>query len=262
MIRSMTGYSSHREQIGEALVSLEIKTLNHKILDLHFHGSRALSMLEVPVRETTQKALRRGRIEIYLRTTKPLIAEQTIKPNVSTARQYVEAAEALTEQLDLDGRLDVNTLIALNGVLDSEETETDPQECWKLIEPLFTRTLNDTIAMKRNEGARLASEVESLLDQIAAINEKIAAMRDRVIQEHREKLLERIKEWQDTTDLDENRVMQEVAFYCDRSDIQEETVRLKSHLDQFREILGENQPDTHYKAVGRRLDFLCQEMFR
>jgi uncharacterized protein (TIGR00255 family) len=262
MIRSMTGYSSHRQQIGEALVSLEIKALNHKVFDMHYHSSRSLSMLEVRFRKAIQQFLRRGRVEIYLRTNKHLVAEESIRANIEMAQQYMDAAKSLSDHFNISYQPKIEQFMAMNGVLDTEEVETTPEECWNLLAELIDESICNVLHMKNNEGQRLADELRSLLDKLADANERILAFRGQFMDEYREKLLDRLQEWKETVGMDDSRIIQEVAIFCDRSDVQEETVRLRSHIEQFGEILEENTDDESYKAVGRKLDFLCQEMFR
>ncbi len=264
MIRSMTGYSSVREQVGEAIVSLEIKALNHKGYDVHFHSSRALSMLETPFRERLQKSLRRGRIEVYLRSNGSLFHKETILPNLDAAQQYYEAAHEIANHLGLDYTPKIEAFFQLDGIFELEESEQAPDEAWSMIEPLVERAIDGLQDMKKNEGERLQTELVSILERMSTLNEEIQNSRESIMEDYREKLLTRIHEWKQSAEMefDENRIIQEVVFYTDRSDIQEETVRLRSHIEQFHELLKENQPGQNYKAIGRRLDFLCQEMVR
>lgn len=262
MIRSMTGYCSVRETIGEATVSLEIKALNHKSYDLHYHGSRFLSMLEIPFREHLQKNLCRGRIEIFLRTSKPIVPEETIKPNAETARAYMQAAQTLAQELGLPYQPSMESLLRVDGILSVEETQTSTDEYWQMLKGLVDKAVEGLLEMKRYEGQRLQNELESLLGQIERVTGEIVQRREQVIQEYRDKLMLRITDWAGTLELEPNRVIQEVAFYVDRSDIKEETVRLNSHIQQFHKILTENNINGTYCAVGRKLDFLCQELFR
>lgn len=229
---------------------------------MHFHSNRSMAMLEVPVRDRLQKSLRRGRIEIFLRMQDGLSAGGTIRPNIATARQYLDAAKTIAAELQLADQPNLNFILSQSDVLEVEDAGYTPEEGWALVESLFDRAIEELIGMKRNEGKRLKTELESLLDQIAENNAKVVLQRDSVIQEYRDKLLTRVNEWQKSLDLDEIRLIQEVALFADRSDIQEETVRLNSHIQQFHEILNENPETGDYAAVGRRLDFLCQEMFR
>lgn len=262
MIRSMTGYCSLHEKIGEANVSLEIKTLNHRGYDVHFHSSRVLAMLEVPIRELIQNNIRRGRVEIYLRSIGGLIEQELVRPNVEAARRYLAAAQIVANELKMEFHPHIDFILGQSGVLEAEEPELELDQSWGMIKGLAERAVQALLEMKINEGMRLKTELESILERIQIINNEVKVMRDTINQEYREKILSRIGEWQSQLELDPNRVLQEVAFYTDRSDIQEEVSRLQSHLEQFQEILNSNGEKGAYTAIGRRLDFLCQEMFR
>ncbi len=262
MIRSMTGYSSVRETIGEALVSFEIKTLNHRNQDFHFHSPRSLAMLESPVRDLVVKQVRRGRIETYLRVIGNMTPKETIRVNLATAKAYINAAQEIADSLNLEFQPKIESVMSFNGVLDTDDSHGPADECWPMLNGLVEKAVERLLQMKLDEGARLMNEFESQLNQLQHITESFEPLRDGVMNEYREKLLARIQEWESAPDLDPNRVAQEVAFFADRSDIQEETVRMKSHIAQFRDILTENTPESDYTAVGRKLDFLCQELFR
>jgi uncharacterized protein (TIGR00255 family) len=262
MIRSMTGYCSLHEKIGDANVSLEIKTLNHRGYDVHYHSSRILGMLEVPIREMIQQTIRRGRVEIFLRCNGGLLAQDMVRPNVEMARRYLDAAQTISNELNMEFHPRIDFLLNQTGVLETDEPELELEHTWELMKGLTERAIASLMEMKKNEGARLKTELESILNRIQVLNDEVRAQRDTVNEEYREKILTRIGEWKTQLELDPNRVLQEVAFYTDRSDIQEEISRLQSHIEQFREILNSNGRDQSYNAVGRRLDFLCQEMFR
>ena len=258
----MTGYSSVRETIGKANVLLEIKALNHKGMDVHFHAPRSLAMLEVPIREYVQQQLRRGRIEIYLRGDGILPPEEIVRPCPDVAQKYLQAAQTIAQALNLEFKPKLEWFLTLDGVLEIEEEDRPTEEYWNLLKGLVERAIAGVAAMKVSEGGRLEEELRSVLDRIDRLNQEIQARRELVLREYRDKMLERISEWGKSIDLEPNRVLQEVAFYADRSDIQEEVVRLKSHIQQFRDTLEENQSGDSYRPVGRNLDFLCQEMFR
>ncbi len=258
----MTGYCSKREQTGETTLIVEIKSLNHKGYDLHFHTSRSMAMLEIPIRDRLKKSLRRGRIELFLKAIDGFGSGGTIRPNTAIAHQYLDAVRTVVAELQLDEQPDLGFILAQDGVLDQEEDELSPEEGWAMVEGLFDRSIDALLAMKWNEGKRLKTELESLLAQITDLNAQVISHRETVIQEYREKLLTRIDEVKEKLEIDEIRILQEVALFADRSDIQEETVRLDSHIQQFHEMLNENTEEGKYTAVGRRLDFLCQEMFR
>lgn len=258
----MTGYCSLREKIGDANISLEIKTLNHRGYDVHYHSSRVLAMLEVPIRELIQKSIHRGRVEIYVRCNGGLIAQDMVRPNAEAARRYLEASQVIANELNMDFHPRIDFLLSQNGVLETEEPELDLEQTWDMMKNFVERVIQSLMAMKINEGMRLKTELEDILSRIQTYNNEVRAMRDTVNDEYREKILSRIGEWKNQLELDPNRVLQEVAFYTDRSDIQEEISRLQSHIEQFQEILNSNGEEKRYSPVGRRLDFLCQEMFR
>ncbi len=251
-----------REPVEDGNVIIEIKALNHKGFDVHFHAPRSLTMLEIPARECLQAHIRRGRLEIYLRGDGILSPEELIHPNPENARKYMLAAKTISDALGLKFEPKTEFFLTLSGVLDVEEADLPIEATWSRLEPVFQRAIQRLVKMKQNEGARQKIELEKLLTRLERCNYEIDKFRNIVIQEYREKLLDRIAEWNQAIDLDPNRIAQEVAFYADRSDIQEEIVRLQSHIAQFREIVEENAAEDPYKAVGRRLDFLCQEMFR
>lgn len=262
MIRSMTGYCSLRETIDDSPVLMEIKTLNHKGFDFHFYASRSISMLEMPMREFVRARISRGRIEVYIKGGRLFMAGETIRPNFDAARQYLDAARSLSAELDLPHEPSVNDLLTKNGVLEIEDESLPMDECWKRLQDLAGGAVNEVLSMKVREGRSLESELNRRLDQVERLRGEIAELRPSVIGEYREKLLERVREWSEKIELDESRVMQEIALYTDRSDIQEELVRLESHIVHFREAMEQNRPDAEYAPIGRRLDFLCQEMFR
>mgnify|MGYP000861528348 CR=1 FL=1 len=263
MIRSMTGYASVREQIEDARVTLEIKTLNHKSHDIHFHSPRLFAMLEMPVRERLKERIRRGRVEVSLRVAGSLFAQEMVQPKIEVARQYLQAAWTIATQLGLPFEPRADFLLTQGGVLELEEPEISVDQVWDRLKGLVDQAIHALLAMKENEGARLKIELESILDRMDGMVQQIKSLRGAVLQEYRDKMLARIAEWDQNLELDPGRVLQEVAFYTDRSDIQEETARLDSHIQQFHEILNANGRDSApYDAIGRRLDFLCQEMFR
>lgn len=262
MIRSMTGYASQRSAIQNATLTVEIKSLNHKSQDIHIHCPRLFSMLEIPIRERAQSRIRRGRLEVYLRLSGSLDESETIRANIETARAYRRAAQEIADALVLPYEPRVQELLGYSGVIETEDNTAPSEEVTNQLFSLLDQALDQVIIMKENEGQRLMQELDAQLEEIIRMNERLAVLRPQVMEEYREKLMNRIQEWQENLDIDPNRIAQEVAFFADRSDIQEETVRLQSHVEEFRKLMCENADQAEYKPIGRRLDFLCQELFR
>ena len=262
MIRSMTGYCSVRESLGEMTVLLEIKSLNQKGFDFHYHSPRSLSMLELPIRDAIKERIPRGRIEVFLKGSQWKMEGESIQANVEVARQYLEAGRSVAEALQLPFAPPAEYLLTLGGVLETEERTSPVEESLGLFKELVMRAVDDMVKMKHEEGAALQAELERLLNRIMVFHAEVATLRPAVIEEYRQKLIERIQEWSGMIELDPNRVIQEMGFYADRSDVQEELVRLEGHVEQFRKALNQNDDETPYSPIGRRMDFLCQEMFR
>jgi uncharacterized protein (TIGR00255 family) len=263
MIRSMTGYASVRSEVGSSFPRCEIKSLNHRGFDFHFYSSRSLAMLEVPARELIQKQIKRGRTEIYLRGEPQPGMETMVTVRPDLAARYLQSITAVQQRFPQLGSVGVEFLLNLPGVFEIEEPVLSPEDLWHSLRGVVEQGLAELIAMKMREGENLKRELIQVLSEVESLSMEISGARDAVLREYREKMTERVREWLHDIQLDEGRVIQEIAYYADRSDIQEECVRMSSHVDQFRALLEENQaqPDT-YIAVGRRMDFLCQEMFR
>lgn len=262
MIRSMTGYASVRETIDKATITVEIKSLNHRTQDIHFHCPRQFSMMEIPLRERIQGSIRRGRIEVYLRVQGSLTEKAMIRANPELAESVDQAMREIASHLNRDHEPSIEAILQTSGVIETEEQDMPTETVQTLITELVQRACDTLLDMKFKEGKRLHLELTTLLSKLSTLTKEIEGLRSNVMDEFREKILTRIEEWKEAIQLDPNRVVQEVAFYTDRSDIQEEVVRLLSHIEQFNQFLDENTEDDDYKAVGRRLDFLCQELFR
>ncbi|MFH1741681.1 MAG: YicC/YloC family endoribonuclease, partial [bacterium] len=263
MIRSMTGYASVRHDVGDGHVQFEIKSLNHRGFDIHYHSSRSLSMLEVPTRELIQEQIKRGRIEVYMRGEVRLEGDAAVHARPDLASKYLQAIETVRERIPEPRPVRLEFLLNLPGVFEVEDVIVSTDELWGSVHEMVERGIAGLIAMKEREGENLEKELLKGLAEVEELTTEISDFRDAVLHEYREKMTERIREWLDKIDMDESRLIQEIAFFADRSDIREECVRLRSHVAQFRGLLEENKPESDsYKAIGRRLDFLCQEMFR
>ena len=263
MIRSMTGYASICSEVDSGRLQCEIKSLNHRGFDIHFHSSRSLAMLDVPTREAVAERVKRGRVEVYLKGELKLDSDFPVSVNPDVAARYLEAIARVQERLPKVSPVHIEFLLNLPGVFEIQEPVLSAEDLWGHVHGVVERALTELVAMKCREGENLETELNEVLSAIERLAGEIADARDSVLQEFREKMTERIQEWIQKIDVDEGRVVQEIAYYADRSDIREECVRLSSHIDQFRQLLEENSSESNsYVAVGRRLDFLCQEMFR
>ena len=259
MIQSMTGYGTISLEKDGVTIAVEVRTGNHRFLDLHVRLAREYGFLEADISQAVRNALRRGRVDVSVTIQAPIPSECLI--SVSTARSYLEAAERLRDELHVDGALDLKTLVVMPGVLQNQsllvpELAGAGEELRVFVLNGIRQALDTVLQMRRQEGQALASEMN---DYLRGIHERVAAVRAHlpaVLVEYRQRLEERLKYLLPQVSPDPLRLAQEVALLAEKSDISEEMTRLDSHLDQYAGML------TDGVEVGKKLDFLLQEMHR
>lgn len=259
MIQSMTGFGrAAREQDGFS-IEVEARSVNHRHLDLRVRLPRSLADLESPMKARAQGSLSRGKVDVTVKLVMAT-AQSSVEIDELVANQYVEASRVLSERHGLAGQLGVAELLGMPGVTRVVETELDAEGLEAVIGEAIEEAIAALIAMREAEGRSLATELEgriSRVDELAASFEARAGEVLAVAMQRLQKRAEQIK--REVGLLDDARLHQEIVIAADRLDITEELVRLRSHVVQFRETMGsagQGQP------VGRRLDFLLQELGR
>lgn len=259
MIRSMTGYGRAAFEAGGLGFEVEVRSVNHRYLDARVKLPRMLADREYGLKSAAQEKLCRGKVDIHVSPASDA-APVRVQVDRTAATQYVEAARELGERFDLTGAIDVASLLALPGVTRTVEPEFAEGEIDSALRDAVGRALDLLDAMREREGVSLAAEFERRLSRILELVGELESRSDRVQQAARDKLRRRSQQLQQETGLvDEARLYQEIVIAADRLDITEELVRLRSHVEQFRGILEEA---SRREPVGRRLDFLLQEMGR
>lgn len=256
MIKSMTGYGRGEAATAGKSFAVELKSVNHRYQEVVLRMPRPLSPLEDRIRRLIQTRVARGRIDGYLGVDDCGEKTAIVKVDKALAGAYYKAMKELGEDLDLDGKVKLKHLIALPSVLTVEEPADDIEEWWPAIQKAVEAALEDLIRMRSVEGEQLAGDLNKRVGQVALLSEKIRDRSPVVVEEYRERLGARIHEFLKESVLDADRLAVEVAIFAERSSITEETVRLESHLKQARACLETEEP------VGRKLDFLIQEMNR
>lgn len=253
MIRSMTGYGHAQGQSPTETITVSIKTLNHKYLDLKISGLEAHPALELQVQELLGKEFSRGRVEVQIEIERRGLAPLTI--NTEIARAYTEALQKLSRELQLTESFSLDTLLKLEGVLQrSEEPEA---ALWERIEPVLKEAIAQAKMSRQREGQLLADELIRLIGLVERELAEIEQSAPAVKKLYQERLRERVRELtENTVELDEGRLEMEVALFAERSDITEEIARLKMHLQAARNAIAGPEP------AGRLLDFLAQELAR
>lgn len=256
MIQSMTGFGRD-EHIGEIkAVTVEIKSVNHRYNEIQVKMPRKYTYLEERVRRYVSAALSRGKVDVFVKVEERADSDKAMNIDKQMAVKYHYKIRELAEELNIPMDLGVTALIQMPGVLALDEADEEMEAVWTEIQPAVDGAVNQLLAMRKIEGEKLSSDFKERLIYLETLRQQLLERSPAVVVNYRERLRARIKELLEAETVDENRIAVETALFADRASINEELVRLDSHIHQFRSMLKEKQ------AVGRKLDFLCQEMNR
>ncbi len=255
MVRSMTGFG--RSSLSEAgyEVSCELKTVNHRYFDVHARIPRRYAFLEEKIKDELKKYLQRGRIEISINIEKTKESARNIKVDKGLAMAYYDSLKDLAENLNISSEFRVIDLFRLPDVFNLTDEQEDPDQIWEVLSLALHEAVNSLVEMRSKEGSNLAEDIAQRNAYILTAVERLEKRSPTVAQEYQEKLSKRISDMINNV-ADESRIIQEVAIFADKASVTEEIVRLRSHISHLDELLNSSQ------AVGRKLDFLLQEMFR
>lgn len=253
-MRSMTGCGVGRAQNETWEVTAELKTVNHRFLDISLRLPRNLQFLDQTVREGLTAGLRRGHVDVYLTVRNVKAGSQRVRVDEMLARSWLDAADAL-KKLGIQDDISVSRFLTLEGICTLEEQEMDEETVSRLCSQALTEAVGQVNAMRDREGENLRRDLSIHLQAVAALREKIVQRAPDIVTEYREKLQNRLSALL-TEDLDPARLAQEVAIMADRCAIDEELARLQSHLDQMSSYLDSTG------ETGKKMDFLIQEMNR
>lgn len=254
-MRSMTGFGRGAASGENFAVSVEIKTVNNRFLDLNLRLSNELQALEANLKRLISSRLSRGRVEVFINYERTSdVAYELNRPLISG---YLSALKTMREEFALSGEPDLNVIARLPNALQTKADDLS-KDFIEAIEKSFAIALDELEEMRQTEGESLKSELTERLSGIENHLPRIESESANVAEEYHQRLLKRVAEFLAKSDsqieIDQARLAQEVAYLADRSDISEEITRLKSHIEQFRTIMNEE------KEVGKRLDFLTQEL--
>ena len=254
----MTGYGRIDEVKGSTRLTVEIRAVNHRFSEILVRLPKAWSMLEDPVRKLVAQFVRRGRLEVTV-SVESIQATSAAAINWDVAEQFVSLTREIDQRFSLETVLTARDVLLFPGVLHTKELEEANGD--EIIDWLLSQVqaaAQDLLSMKMAEGKQLYADLTKRLAQVRVWNQEIQALAPLGVEEYHSRLYQRLNDWagQAPFELDMGRVAQEVAFFADKSDISEEITRLESHCHQFMEQLEKDE------AVGRKLDFLLQEMNR
>lgn len=256
MVNSMTGFGRSQVNSNGYEVSCELKSVNHRYFDLHTRLSRRYGYLEDKIKEELKKKLNRGRLEISINIEKTDESKRNIKVDKGLALAYYESLKDLAENLDISAEFKVVDIFRLPDVFNLVDEQEDPELVWQTLREALDEAVDSLVEMRRKEGDNLSQDILARNAYILAEVELLAQRSPLVAQEYQEKLRNRIMDMVNGVAVDETRLLQEAAIFADKASITEEIVRLQSHIKHLNELM------LSADAVGRKCDFLVQEMFR
>ncbi|WP_434656119.1 YicC/YloC family endoribonuclease [Thermoanaerobacterium thermosaccharolyticum] len=255
MIKSMTGYGRGEISENGFHICVEIKTLNHRFLDVSLRLPKPLSGLEDKLRLRIADSIKRGRVEINVSLETYEKSLDVLELNSDLLNQYVTILKTIKDKFALSDDIKVSDILSLSGIIEIKNADIDVDNVWATLDKALSIGIKNLIDMRVSEGIKLKDDIMNRLDILSNIIDKIEMRGPIVIKEYKKKLEARIKELTGD-DFDQNRFLTEVAIMADRTSIVEEITRLRSHISQFRNSLDSDMP------IGKKLDFLTQEMNR
>lgn len=256
MIKSMTGYGKSEQTIDSLNVTVEIKSVNHRYFEFSARVPREYGFLEEKLKKYCNSLITRGKVECYVSVEDLEEREMEVNVNETLAAGYVKALKELSERFGLKDDISAVTLSRYPDVITLHKASEDEERIWNAVKTVAETAVSKFIKMRETEGSKLRGDILSRADYIIECVEFIEVRSPETVREYNEKLKQRMKELLGDAAVDEQRLLNEAAIYADKIAVDEETVRLRSHISQLREFMNSSE------AIGRKLDFLVQEINR
>ena len=256
MVKSMTGYGRAEETIRGCTITVELRSVNHRYLDLNIKVPRIYGYLEEMVSKQAQAAIARGKVDIFVSVRAKEGADIRVSPNMAVIQGYVDAIKKVSETYGLSDEATALSLLRLPDAMEQSKEEADADQLKSEVSAVLDQALTEYNAMREKEGARLVEDVTYRAGLIAQSVDYVEQRSPDCVEEYRQRIAARMTEILDGTELAQQRILQEAALYADKVNVTEEIVRLRSHLAQLETMLKSPV------AIGRKLDFLVQEMNR
>ena len=256
MILSMTGYGRARQVLNGREITVELRGVNARFLEYSSRLPRAFAFLEDPLKKLVAARVSRGKVELSLTVQNTNAADTVVTVNWPLAKGYRDAMTALSEQLELKNDMSVSLIARMPDVLAQTAAPLDEEALWADVQAVAGQAVDTFLTMRAAEGEKLRADLLSHLDVVEQLVGRIEANTAGRVKAYSDKLYARLQELLADRSIDESRLVTEAAIFADKTAIDEETVRLHSHIAQYRDILSGDGP------VGRKLDFLTQELNR
>ena len=256
MIKSMTGYGGAKGSAEGLSVSIELKSVNNRYLDVSVKLPRTLLFAEEPIKAAVGRHISRGKVDVFVTVDASASDDMEVRVNEPLLRGYVEALNAAAEKYGLQNDLSLMSVCRLPDVLSTDRREIDNSALMSGLGEILERALCEYDAMRLREGEKLRDDVLSRLDEISRLTGIVEENAPKTVEEYRARLEQKLQEVLGSTNIDESRILTEAAIFADKIAVDEETVRLRSHLSQLRGLCEGDSP------AGRKMDFLIQELNR
>ena len=256
MIKSMTGFGRSEIDEGDRKITVEMKSVNHRYLDVNIKMPKKLNFFETSIRNALKQYIQRGKVDIFITYEDYTESNLCVKYNRELAAEYMKYLEQMSEDFALDNDVRVSALSRYPEVLSMEEQTIDEEELWQMLEKALSKAAEGFVETRIREGEHLREDLTGKLDGMLAHVEYITERSPEIIAQYRQKLEDKVKELLGDVQIDENRLLMEVTIFADKVCVDEELVRLRSHIETTKESLLQGG------GIGRKLDFIAQEMNR
>jgi uncharacterized protein (TIGR00255 family) len=252
----MTGYGRAQEIVSAKDILVEIRSVNHRYFEFSARVPRAYGYLEEKLKSALNNKISRGKVEVSVSIYNTEGSDAQIEVNKSVAKGYIDALNSANEDINLENDLSLSHLLRLTDIFTVTKTVDDEETIWNLVSPIVSNAIDKFINMRETEGSKLYDDIMGRLDYIEEKVGIIEKQSPETTKKYRERLYLKLKELLEDNNIDEQRIITEAAIFSEKTAVDEETVRLRSHINQFRELLNSDE------AIGRKLDFLIQEVNR
>lgn len=257
MIRSMTSFGRSNSEEGKKRVfTVEMKSVNSRYLDVNIRMPKSIISLEEEIRKMISNSLNRGKVDVFINIKNYNEGAGVPKVDINLAQGYLQCLKEIEEKLNIKNDISVMQIARFPEVITMIEEEDKIDEIWEELKPLISSSLDMMINMREVEGEKLKEDILIKINQIEELVSKVEEFADSIPKAFKQKLEERLKDLLGNVEVDENRIATEVCILADKATVDEEIIRLNSHINQVRETLKLNEP------IGRKLDFIVQEMNR
>ncbi len=256
MIKSMTGYGRAQNVIDGRDITVEIKSVNHRFFEFSARTPRIYGYLDEKIKKFLQGKIARGKVEVSVQIINPEAQGTNVEINYALAESYAKALREMADRLNIKDDLSISVMTRFSDLFTVQKEHEDEDAVWNAVESVLNEALEKFVKMRTDEGEKMREDVLSRLVFIEESVTKVESLSEQTVSAYREKLYNKIKEVLCDKTIDEQRILTEAAIFSEKIAVDEETVRLKSHINQFRSIVQSSEP------VGRKLDFLVQEINR